>query len=108
MDKTDAIIKRSGNSSKPWCLHFSDGRKECFKSKEQAIKREQQINFFKHRNKSSLKGSAEEAVAMAQLGIFEEYINENEDEILYLVEDEGKIEAYLSLEDGETIERINE
>jgi hypothetical protein len=107
MEQTTAIIKKDGSASKPWCLHMSN-RTECFKTREQAIRREKQVTFFKNRGKSSLVNSAEEAVVMAQLGIIAEYINESDNEILYLIDDDSKIEAYLVSSDGETIERIEE
>lgn len=95
MDKSVGAIRKDGPSSKPYCLHFSDGRKECFKSEKQAEKREKQVNFFKHRDKASKDMSGDEKYAIAILGITSIYNKDNSDETIFVVNEEGINEIYL-------------
>jgi hypothetical protein len=101
-DLTTAVIRKDGPSSKPYCLHFSDGRKECFSSREQAQKREQQINFFKHRDS---KGSGVETYVMGCLNILAEYSPVGLDSTIYLtLENDGDVGAFLARENEAGIE----
>lgn len=73
------IVKRDSG----YFLLFSDGREEGpFKTREAAIKREQQVNFFKHKSKGTF---------MEDLGIAAEYRINGNDEAIYIVADEEEI-----------------
>lgn len=54
MDKTEAIIRKEGDK---WIIYSKDGKKKLgtFTSEEQAKKRLQQIEFFKHKGGGQLK-----------------------------------------------------
>lgn len=104
MEQSIGVIRKDGPVSKPYCLHFSDGRKECFSSRKQALKRERQVNFFKHQNKAeSLTG--EDVFAMAHLDIFAIHRLEKNDATIVFIKDEyDELCAYLIKDVGDGFE----
>ncbi len=50
VDKTTAVIRKSGPPNKPYCVHSKTGKKlGCFPSRKQAQERLAQIEFFKNK-----------------------------------------------------------
>jgi hypothetical protein len=82
-DYAIGVIKKEGAK---WCLHFSNGRKECFGSKSRAEKRERQVQFFKHQAKGTLESRAINK-EMANLGISAQYAIDGADEAIYVTVD---------------------
>lgn len=85
------VIRKSGSR---WCLFFSDGRKQCFSSRKQAEKREQQVNYFKHKNASN-SFSGEDLYAMAHLDIYAVHNKGDSNETVFFISEENGIKAYL-------------
>jgi hypothetical protein len=83
------VIKKEGSQ---YCLHFSDGRKECFSSKQKAVERENQVKFFKHKDKSS---TATMQYLMSSIGIVAEYDLTDDNAAIYLVSGMTGIHAFL-------------
>lgn len=91
MESSVGVIQKEGNK---YCIHFSDGRKECKNSMKEARKRENQIKYFKNRDKAnSLSG--EDLYAMAHLDIYAIHNKDNSDETVFFVSEESSLQAYL-------------
>jgi hypothetical protein len=88
------MIKKVGSK---YCLFFSDGRKECG-TKTQMLKREKQVQFFKH--KGEFKNSVEYSLTLGNLGILAEYNLLDSKENIFISSGEDQAQAFLE-KDGE-------
>ena len=100
-ESTVGVIRKDGPAEKPYCLHFSDGRKECFASEDKAKKREEQVKFFK--NKANRKIDLSE-LALAKMGVFAELMNEEQNATFFLVENSGEAVMYVAKGNGDNVE----
>lgn len=92
MEKSIGVIRKDGPSSKPYCIHFSNDKRECFASRKQAVMREKQINYFKNK-KASNSLSGDDLYAMAHLDIHAVHKHDDSLEVVFITAEE---DGYLS------------